>query len=284
MKSLTQKFLLILAIIFSVSFVTSLTTPSPVSAVDDGWTHWDWGDGTGGGGSGWWGGDSTDTIKSTKDFLSSGGSCRYMMGLTSWDCNVNIHDEESLKSGIWVIVSNIAVDISIIAAYLVIGYVIYGGYLYTFSGGDPSKVASGKKTLIRAFTGLAIVIAANVIFNAIRIALVGNTSAFVTDCTATKCVDPHDMIFNAINWVTAMAGVVSVIFIIYGGISYITSAGDPNKVQKARQMILYALIGLGIVALSFVITSFISSTIRNATAINNETTISKEVYEIIKTS
>ena len=245
MKSLTQKILLTLAIIFSASIVTSLTAPSPVSA-----------------------------------------ECRYMLGLTSWDCNVNINDQESLQSGIWVIASNIAIDVSVVAAYLVIGYVIYGGYLYTLSGGDPNKIASGKKTLVRAFTGLAIVVGANIIFNAIRLALLGGSGGFTQNCAITNCVDPNTMIFNAINWVIAIAGIVAVIFVVYGGISYITSAGDPNKAQKARQIIMYALIGLGIVALSFVITSFVSGIIRDAAsaALNNETIITKEVHEITKIS
>ncbi len=225
----------------------------------------------------------------------SGGACdRGFLGLVSWDCNVEITDETSLKSGIWTIVANIITDVVIIAAYLVIGYVIYGGYLYIFSGMDPNKVTTGKKTLARAFIGLAIVMSANVIMGAIRIALAG--SANINECVAINeytvtnpCgVDTNQMVINLIQWVIGIAGAVAAIFVVYGGIAYITSSGDVGKLQKAKSMILYALIGLAIVALAEVITAFVSNMIRDANNkasssayYINKTITEKEIHEII---
>lgn len=218
---------------------------------------------------------SPSTLAAGRSF----GSCdQSVLGLYNWDCNVDIHDEASLKTGIWTIVANIATDITIIAAYLVLGYVIYGGYLYTFSGGEPGKVASGKKTLLHAFIGFAIVMGANVIFNSIRVALGAN---FTGNCVTGDCgTNPGTMVISAIHWATLMIGIVSAIFVVYGGISYILSSGDPGKVKSARQMIIYALIGLLVVALAEVITAWVGGVVRDATSYNNETIISKEVHEI----
>ena len=60
-----------------------------------------------------------------------------------------------------------------------------------------------------------------------------------------------------------------------------TSSGDPGKTKKAKDMIMYSLIGLAIVALATVITAFVSNTIRNAnqTSLLNDNYISKEVHE-----
>ena len=206
--------------------------------------------------------------------------CRYILGLTSWDCGVEINNETTLKTGIWTIVSNVATDITVIAAYLVLGYVIYGGYKYIFSGGDPGKVAEGKKTLVHAFTGLAIVMLANAIMSTIRFALLG-AGGKLGNCVSGNCVDPNTLVTNAIQWIIAIAGIVSVIFIVYGGVSYMTSSGDPNKVGKAKQIILYALIGLIVVALAEIITAFVSNLIRSSetTAYTNQTSIVKEVHE-----
>lgn len=212
----------------------------------------------------------------------TGGDCGGFLGLTSWDCNVNVSDQDSLKAGIWMIATNILTDITVIATYLVIGYVIYGGYQYTFSSGDPSKVASGKKTLLHAFIGLAIVMSASIILGSIRVALVGG-SGDISDCLSNGgCVDPNTMVTNLTHWVTAIVGIVSAIFIIYGGIGYITSSGDPGKTKKSRDAIFYALIGLIIVALAEIITAFVSNAIReaNKNAYINETVISKEVHDI----
>lgn len=213
-------------------------------------------------------------------------SCRNFLGLTSWDCNVNITNEETLKSGIWQIAANVATDITVLAAYLVLGFVIYGGYLYILSSGDPNKVATGKKTLIQAFIGLAIVMLAYVILNAIRIALIGTDSFATCDLsTGSNCANANDLVTTSIQWVIGIAGVVAVIFVVYGGISYATSSGDSNKLQKAKQTILYALIGLVIVGLAELITAFVSGIIRDAKPADtesfiNQTTIVKELNEI----
>lgn len=202
------------------------------------------------------------------------GSCNNsFLGIDAWDCGLapDVTSEEDLKANVWIIAVNVAKDITVIAAYLVIGYVIYGGYQYTFAGGDPGKVATGKKTLTQAFIGLAIVMSANLLMSTIRYALLKDT-AF--DCIATKddgtltasqvCTQSGEVLVNAIHWFIAVAGIVSAIFVVYGGISYTTSAGDPNKLQKAKNTIIYALIGLAIVALAEVITAFVSHMIREA--------------------
>lgn len=213
------------------------------------------------------------------------GDCRNFLGLTSWDCGVTMNSADTVKSGVWTIAANVLTDITVIAAYLVLGYVIYGGYLYIMSSGEPAKIAAGKKTLVHAFIGLAIVMLAHIVVNSIRIALGANFSA---DCARNQCVNsPAAMVTSAIQWVIAMAGIVCVIFIVYGGVGYITSSGDPNKLQKAKQSILYACFGLIIVALAEIITAFVSNTIINAALIapdttlanNNEIVISKEVHD-----
>lgn len=190
--------------------------------------------------------------------------CRYLLGFTSWDCNVTIGDETTLQSGVWQIALNILTNISVIATYLVLGYVIYGGYLYTMSGGSSEKTLAGKKTLARAFTGLAIVTLANVIMTTIRFVLVGANGSFTTCISEEGCVTPANMITNTIHWTIAVASIVAVAFIIYGGISFMTSAGDPGKVKKAKDMLLYSSIGLVIVALAEIITAFVTNIINNA--------------------
>lgn len=220
----------------------------------------------------------------------TGNGCQGFLGLISWDCNVNITNEDSLKNGIWQIAANVATDITVIAAYLVIGYVIYGGYLYMFSDGDPNKVATGKKAIVQAFIGLAIVMSAHVILAAIRVALVGNNGNFsnLTQCAneTANCVLPNDIIVNALRWIIGISGAVAVIFVVYGGITYATSSGDPSKLSKAKQTILYALIGLAIVALAEILTEFVSNIIReaNKNAYINQTTITKELSHEIKTT
>jgi hypothetical protein len=64
-----------------------------------------------------------------------------------------------------------------------------------------------------------------------------------------------------LNWVVIALGIVAVLaalfFLLWGGIKWITSGGDKEKVDSARGTITYAIIGLVIVILGYVIVSFI---------------------------
>lgn len=68
---------------------------------------------------------------------------------------------------------------------------------------------------------------------------------------------------NILYTIIAISGIVAVVYIVLGGINYMTSTGDPGKVQKARQTILYAAIGLVVCALAFAIVNFTINYILN---------------------
>lgn len=55
------------------------------------------------------------------------------------------------------------------------------------------------------------------------------------------------------------AGIVAVILIIYSGIRFITSGGDPKQVEGARKTMTYAIIGFIVILLSFAILNLIST-------------------------
>lgn len=208
------------------------------------------------------------------------GSCRVLLGLTSWDCNIepNATTEDQLTSNLVLIATNILNDLTIVAAYIVLGFVIYGGYQYMFSSGDVGKTAAAKRTLTNAFIGLAIVMSASIIFGAIRVALIGNNS--LTDDTI-KNINANELVTSLIQWVVGISGVVAAIFLVLGGVSYMTSSGDTTKLQKAKNTILYAIIGLVVVALAEIITAFVSNIIRESTdqSYLNQTIIAKELNE-----
>lgn len=68
-----------------------------------------------------------------------------------------------------------------------------------------------------------------------------------------------NVVITIINAIIAVSGIVAVIFVIVGGINYMTSTGEPQKTKKAKDTILYACIGLVITALSFAIVNFVIS-------------------------
>lgn len=50
-----------------------------------------------------------------------------------------------------------------VAAIVAIGYIVYGGFQYLVSQGEPDRAASAKNTILNALIGLVIAIFANVI-------------------------------------------------------------------------------------------------------------------------
>ena len=69
----------------------------------------------------------------------------------------------------------------------------------------------------------------------------------------------NNTITTVINVLSVLVGIIAVIMIIVGGYRYITSGGDSTKVTSAKNTLLYAIIGLVIVALAQVIAQFVLS-------------------------
>lgn len=68
---------------------------------------------------------------------------------------------------------------------------------------------------------------------------------------------------SVINIFSVVVGVVAVVMIIIGGFRYITSGGNDTGVTGAKNTILYAIIGLVIVAMAQIIIHFVLQRIAN---------------------
>lgn len=53
-----------------------------------------------------------------------------------------------------------------------------------------------------------------------------------------------------LNWAIAFSALVAVVMLVYGGYTFMTSAGDQEKVAKGRNVLIAAVVGLIIVMLA----------------------------------
>ena len=60
-----------------------------------------------------------------------------------------------------------------------------------------------------------------------------------------------------VNYFLTFLGIVAVIMVIYGGVTYVTAAGEDEKIQSAKKIIMYAVIGIIIVLISFALVNMI---------------------------
>ena len=78
-------------------------------------------------------------------------------------------------------------------------------------------------------------------------------------CTTGKDASDsiNKLLITIINVFSLVVGIIAVIMIIIGGIRFVLSGGDSANVSAARNTILYAIVGLIIVALAQVIVHFV---------------------------
>ena len=68
---------------------------------------------------------------------------------------------------------------------------------------------------------------------------------------------PDSILKKGLNLFSAIIGIIAVVMIMIGGVKYITSQGESANVASAKNTILYAAIGLVVVALAQVIVKFV---------------------------
>lgn len=62
---------------------------------------------------------------------------------------------------------------------------------------------------------------------------------------------------NVLKTVFGLAGILSVLFVVIGGLRYTLSGGDPSQIKQAKETILYALVGLVLAISAFALVSFV---------------------------
>lgn len=68
-----------------------------------------------------------------------------------------------------------------------------------------------------------------------------------------------------INVFMGLLGIIAVVIILYGGFIWMTAAGNEERVDKARKMIVAGVIGLAIILSAYAIARFVVNALVNAT-------------------
>ena len=89
----------------------------------------------------------------------------------------------------------------------------------------------------------------------------GSSASTLAECNIENDNSLIPTILNIIQVTIGVLALVAVIVIIFAGVQYTTSAGDTGKVKKAKDSILYGIIGLVIAILAFAIVNFVLSSL-----------------------
>jgi hypothetical protein len=83
----------------------------------------------------------------------------------------------------------------------------------------------------------------------------GQTLPGCTSGTNLSGNNGYLMVFvNTLIWA---GGLLALIFLLVGGSRYLTSTGDPQRIQQAKNTVLYSIVGLVVVLLAQAIISFV---------------------------
>jgi hypothetical protein len=152
---------------------------------------------------------------------------------------------------IWLIGIAVFEAIVRIGAFVAFIFVIRGGFKYIMSQGNPEATSSARKTITSSIIGLVLLMMSSII-----VSFFMNTLGPGADKAngLPEVAANTSIIGNVLNIVYGVAALVSVIYIVLGGIKFTTSTGEPAKTASARNTIIYAVAGLVVVLSAYLIT------------------------------
>lgn len=65
------------------------------------------------------------------------------------------------------------------------------------------------------------------------------------------------LVLTIVNFALTFLGLLAVIMVIYGGFLYVSSGGNEESVNKAKKILLYAVIGIVVIIVSFALVNTI---------------------------
>ncbi len=77
----------------------------------------------------------------------------------------------------------------------------------------------------------------------------------------TAVSTPQILIGRIITAVMGIVGSIALLMFVYGGLIWMTSSGNQEKVKKGRDIVLWSAIGLIVIFMSYALTRFVLSTI-----------------------
>lgn len=95
----------------------------------------------------------------------SSKDCNIKMPTASGGTSADDATSKTLGGFIWTIVLNVIEMALVLAVYVAVALILYGGFLFMTGGGNPAAVEKGRKTILNAVIGLIIAMGAIAVTN-----------------------------------------------------------------------------------------------------------------------
>lgn len=186
----------------------------------------------------------------------------------------------STREDIVPVITNVILWLLRISALLAIGALVWGGIMYIMSLGNESRAEKAKEVIKYALIGVIVILLSYAIIAFVQSTLKGAAFPGVTAAYAadgfigaleefkpkatgaglrTKDEDIFGLVTYIIQWLLALSAVLAMGAFVWGGIMYITSLGDEGKAEKAKNVVKFAVIGIIVILVSYVIVVFLQT-------------------------
>lgn len=168
------------------------------------------------------------------------------------DPNVAVQKSRLFSRTVEIVITFIKYIIGAVAVL----FVARNGLRLVLLGGNEEEAAKDKKNLYYSVIGLIVILIANTVVNKVFFKI--DTSQYPGLEPVRPGVDPKAFakeVAGMTNIVAAITGPIALLCLVAGGLMYILAGGEDEKVNKAKKIIMWSLIGIIIIYGAFAIVS-----------------------------
>lgn len=148
--------------------------------------------------------------------------------------------------------------LEMLASFAFLAMAFYAFFKIVTAGGDDEKVKAGKQTIISALIGFIIMKLPALIVKGIYGEASCDTPLLFSVC---RIKDPNlsgtiSIMTNVINYINGFLAIVIVLLVLYAGWLVLSSGGDEEKIKKAKNILIYIVIGVVLLVSSYLLFNF----------------------------
>jgi len=145
------------------------------------------------------------------------------------------------------LVRNLHYGLTAYSGLIAVGCLLYFGYAYSSKKADQKKAATLKQGMYYSILGIFLAVTSFLLMSIIFKSFDG-----VADTT-----DLFDLLMDLHYGMTAYAGVICGLFLLYSGYRYVTAGSDAGQKARARNGVFYSFIALSIAIISYLVMNII---------------------------
>jgi len=138
-------------------------------------------------------------------------------------------------------------------AILCVVFIVIGGIMYMTASGDEKRVEKAKTTMTASIVGFALAVGAPMLLNEIY-------TIFGRD-RSWPSLTLREVVSAVLNLLLSIIGILAIITLVVGGIMYMTSAGEEDRINKAKSIVTYSIIGIAVALAGLVIVRAVATVI-----------------------